>query len=80
MSSDMVERPSHYLHGNGYETIDVIKDAIGEKGFAAYCQGNVLKYAIRARFKENPAQDMAKAAVYANWAAEAYERIEDGTE
>jgi hypothetical protein len=64
---DPVNHPSHYQ--GGIECIDAIEAALGPEGFAAYCRGNVLKYAFRAGKKGPLAQDMLKAAWYAERAA-----------
>lgn len=65
--SDPVQRPVHYTM-MPRETIDVIRDTLGESGFLAYCVGNALKYLSRAPFK-GAAQDYAKAAWYCQMAA-----------
>jgi len=65
---DMVNSPSHYTQGAS-EIIDQIRQSLGADGFTAFCIGNVIKYANRARFKGNLVQDMAKAAWYARMAA-----------
>jgi hypothetical protein len=65
---DMVNSPGHYSAG-AVEAIDAIRQALGAEGFIAFCQGNVLKYVWRARFKGSFEKDMAKAAWYARMAA-----------
>ena len=60
--------PAHYRAGS-IEVIDVIREQLGDEGFVAYCRGNVLKYATRAGRKDATAQDLAKAAWYAQMAA-----------
>lgn len=66
---DMVNSPSHYTHGDGLETIDAIKQALGTEGFLAYCRGNVLKYIWRAGHKHDTTEDLAKAVWYCRMAA-----------
>jgi uncharacterized coiled-coil protein SlyX len=66
---DPVNRPAHYT-SKGIECIDAIREALGEDGFKAFCRGNVIKYSWRADKKGKPAEDMAKAAWYANKASE----------
>ena len=57
---DPVNKPAHYnLSG-----IDYIKQVLGTEGFIAYCQGNMIKYQHRHRYKQNPVQDMEKAQWY----------------
>ena len=66
--SDPVNHPAHYTSG-GIECIDAIREALGMEGFKAFCRGNVIKYSWRADKKSNQAEDMAKAAWYADRAA-----------
>jgi hypothetical protein len=42
---------------------------LGPTGFESYCIGNVLKYTWRARLKDSPKQNLAKAEWYAAWVA-----------
>ena len=59
----LVHRPPHYNQG-GMEAIDYIKQQLGD-GIVDYCEGNVLKYLHRWRFK-NGLQDLKKAQWYLN--------------
>lgn len=62
------DMPHHYT-GDEFECIDVIRAVLGDD-FAAYCRGNVIKYAFRAGKKGDTfAEDMKKAANFALWAA-----------
>ena len=68
---DSVNHPEHYnLPGLGIEAIDVIRSALGPDGFANYCQGNVIKYVIRAGKKGDKAEDLRKAEKYLAWEIE----------
>lgn len=67
--ADPVQRPDHYRQG-GIECIDAIRAALGPEGFKDYCQGNVLKYSWRWRYKGG-VQDLEKAKVYLDWLIEA---------
>jgi|TARA_R110000787_G_scaffold249136_1_gene354736 hypothetical protein len=62
---DPVNRPAHYNLG-GVECIDYIKQVLGKEGFIAYCQGNMIKYQHRYRYKNKPVEDMKKAQYYLN--------------
>lgn len=62
---DMVNHPPHYQTKDGIECIDAIRAALGSEGFKAYCRGQVIKYSWRAGKKGCAAEDMAKAAWYA---------------
>lgn len=66
--SDPVNHPEHYQQ-DGIETIDYIRAVLGRDAFVAYCAGNVIKYVSRPK-KGKYAQDLRKAAWYANRAAE----------
>lgn len=68
--ADRVNHPSHYCAG-GVECIEGIKAALGDE-FPAYCQGNVLKYVWRWKFKGG-VEDLKKAQVYLGWMIEAAE-------
>ena len=61
---DMVDHPEHYTKSS-IEAIDIIKSVTG-KGFQYVLDGNILKYLIRYRHKENPLQDLKKARWYLN--------------
>ena len=63
---DPVNRPAHYNLGGGVECIDYIKQVLGNQGFIAYCQGNMIKYQHRYRYKNKPVEDMKKAQYYLN--------------
>lgn len=49
---------------HGRETIDRIRDALGDEGFAAYCRGTALKYRDRSGLKGDAAEDDKKAEWY----------------
>lgn len=77
---DNVNSPNHYQLNCGIESIEIIKRVLGQKGFVAFCLGNVLKYLIRAE-KKNGKEDYKKAAKYLEWVtgsegAYKYENIE----
>lgn len=73
-SEDVVNNPAHYQSADGIECIDAIRAALGDDQFKGYLRGNAMKYVWRAG-KKNPdkaAEDMAKAAWYANKYKELY--------
>ena len=59
---DAVNRPEHYNKG-GIEAIDYIRQQLGDK-FVAYCEGSVLKYIHRYKYKKKPVEDLRKARFY----------------
>lgn len=71
VENNAVEHPNHYTAG-GIECIDAIRASLGNKEFADYCKGNVLKYIWRYRLK-NGVEDLKKAQVYLCWMIEAEE-------
>lgn len=60
--SDNVNHPSHY-QSDKYETIDVLKDMLGDEGFQGFCMGNVIKYCWRYK-RKNGTEDLKKARWY----------------
>jgi hypothetical protein len=58
-----VEQPKHYQQ-YPLEVIEVIRLALGPEGFKSYCFGNELKYRLRAGFKGDATEDIAKAEQY----------------
>ena len=58
---DTVNSPPHYNNG-GMECIDYIRQQLGGE-FSSYCQGNVIKYLHRWRYK-NGIEDLRKAEWY----------------
>ena len=73
--SDNVNHPEHYTSG-GIECIDAIRASLGDKEFADYCKGNIIKYIWRYRHK-NGVEDLRKAQVYLNWMIEAEKRMKE---
>ena len=63
-----VTRPSHYTSG-GLEVKTILKKKLTPEEFKGFCKGNVLKYTLRADFK-NGKEDYAKAREYLKWLME----------
>ena len=63
---DNVNKPAHYNLGGDIECIDYIKHGLGVDGFISYCQGNMIKYQHRHRYKNKPVEDIEKAQWYLN--------------
>lgn len=61
--SDSVNSPHHYRQFDK-EVKDIIRFVLGDDGYKAYCQGNEIKYRLRAGFKSDPIEDMDKALKY----------------
>ena len=58
MSKEKEDHPAHYNQGR-FEVIDVIED-----WDLNFCEGNVVKYVARHRFKGEPLEDLKKARWY----------------
>jgi hypothetical protein len=64
-STGFGEAPARYTQRpDGRETIDHIRDMLGDQRFLAYCEGNVLKYRDRAGAKGDAKGDAEKAKWY----------------
>ncbi len=72
---DDVNHPKHYNANGGVECIDYIKQQLGHDGFIAYCEGNVIKYGHRWRYK-NGIQDLKKKKWYLDKMIEELEKHE----
>lgn len=59
--------PDRYIQ-QGRETIDRIRDVLGDEGFIAFCHGSSLKYRDRAGAKGDPEGDADKARWYTQMA------------
>lgn len=57
--------PNHYKQG-GLELITIWKKKLTPEEFKGLCKGNILKYVLRADFKDG-LKDYKKAAVYLKW-------------
>lgn len=55
--------PAHYRR-LPKDVIDIIRDTLGDDGFASYCLGNALKYRLRAGEKGDATEDIKKAQWY----------------
>ena len=71
--SDIVNKPGHYTVG-GHEAIAVIKAKLTPEEFRGYCKGNVLKYVMRANYKDHHDTDILKAEYYIRECIDAEER------
>lgn len=63
--SDPVNHPSHYTQGK-VECLDAIESMLGERGFADYLRGQIVKYLWRIPHKNSSMQDAEKAQFYMN--------------
>lgn len=74
---DEVNHPKHYNANGGVECVDYIKQQLGHDGFIAYCEGNVIKYGHRWRYK-NGIQDLKKKKWYLDKMIEELEKCKLG--
>ena len=61
---DIVNHPPHYTDGKAVETIDVIKNELGQSGFESFLHGQIIKYLSRAGKKGSRLEDLQKAEWY----------------
>ncbi|PHI04353.1 DUF3310 domain-containing protein [Fusobacterium polymorphum] len=67
LADDNVHSPKHYMiPGCNFESIDIIRQRLGDVGFMFFLEGNVSKYLIRAE-KKNGKEDYEKAKKYLSW-------------
>lgn len=71
-SKDIINSPNHYTVG-GYEAIDVMQAKLTPDEFIGYLKGNALKYLMRANYKGDHDNDIAKSRWY-------LEELEDAVE
>ena len=64
--------PSYYDIG-GISVNDVIRAKLTPEEYAGWCKGNILKYTMRAKYKEDEQKDLKKAADYMRWLIESKE-------
>tara|TARA_R110000751_G_scaffold259968_2_gene359278 strand:+ start:780 stop:1013 length:234 start_codon:yes stop_codon:yes gene_type:complete len=64
-STDYVNKPPHYTKGGVVQSIDYIKQQLGDN-FKYYLEGSMLKYNHRYKYKENPLEDLKKSQWYLN--------------
>lgn len=55
--SDEVNNPKHYDHPSGIQPIEITQ-------FESFLRGNIIKYVMRAPYKNNELQDLEKAEFY----------------
>jgi hypothetical protein len=71
MMSDSVSHPSHYFHPSGIEAIQITR-------YETFLRGNILKYVLRAPYKNDELEDLRKAMQYLQWEIERVEKEQNG--
>ena len=71
MAGEQVDHPSHYRvfpprYGCG-EAIEIIRKVLTPEEFVGWLKGDILKYRLRAGFKDATQQDIDKAMFYQNY-------------
>ena len=67
LADNNVHSPKHYMiPGCDFESIDIIRQRLGDVGFMFFLEGNVSKYLIEAE-KKNGKEDYEKAKKYLSW-------------
>lgn len=69
--SDPVHHPSHYAHPSGIEVIQLTR-------YESFLRGNILKYVLRAPYKNDELEDLKKAMQYLQWEIERVEKEQNG--
>lgn len=73
MMKDEVNKPEHYLQG-GIQPIEfIVSNNMG------HCEGCIVKYVTRYKFKNNPIQDLKKAKFYLEYLIKELEKNEQHT-
>lgn len=60
---------SHYARLTP-QTIQRMQDVLSPEEFQGFCRGNIIKYAERMRYKDEPSKEAAKIEDYARWLKE----------
>lgn len=72
-----VKKSSSYYDIGGISVNDVIRAKLTPEEYAGWCKGNILKYTMRAKYKEDEQKDLKKAADYMRWLIESKEGKDD---
>ena len=65
-SDTSTSAPSHYSRLTP-QTIQRLQDVLSDEEFQGFCRGNVIKYAERMRYKDEPSKEAKKIIDYAKW-------------
>ena len=69
-AENISKNSSSYYDIGGISVNDVIRAKLTPEEYAGWCKGNILKYTMRAKYKENENKDLKKAADYMRWLIE----------
>ena len=64
--NEVSSSPSHYSRLTP-QTIQRLQDVLSDEEFQGFCRGNVIKYAERMRYKDEPVKEAKKIVDYAKW-------------
>ena len=64
MNHDNVNSPQHYTEQGAFECIEIMQLFFNPNEVSAFCLCNAFKYLWRAKYKNNPTEDLAKAEWY----------------
>lgn len=62
-----VDPKSTYHNAGGVHTIEVIRAKLTPEQYKGYLLGNIIKYTLRANFKDSFERDCEKVEVFSNW-------------
>lgn len=57
----------NYYDKGGISVQDILRAKLTREEYIGWCKGNILKYTMRAKYKDDEAQDLKKAADYMKW-------------
>lgn len=72
-AENISKNSSSYYDVGGISVNDVIRAKLTLEEYAGWCKGNILKYTMRAKYKEHEQKDLKKAADYMRWLIESKE-------
>ena len=72
-AENISKNSSSYYDVGGISVNDVIRAKLTPEEYAGWCKGNILKYTMRAKYKEDEQKDLKKAADYMRWLIECKE-------
>lgn len=74
-TEDIINKPNHY-HKGGFDIYEIMQAKLSKEKYKGFCEGNILKYLLRAELKGKPLEDLKKLRFNVDRTIEAYEGIE----
>lgn len=67
IKADDKPKNENYYQKSAMQPIEVMQAVLTPEQFKGFLMGNIIKYRMRAKYKENYDKDMEKANIYSNW-------------